>query len=144
MTDDHGRDHVAKIELALEDKNNFLAFRTANDANVGAYLSNFSTVTPMFLHDTLMVGKYTVPLVYVNVKTVFTNTAPVDAYLGAGRPEATYSLEKVIDIVRGGMSKNTLWNGKSWLKITCSLWVCLSCRRQKRSFSKPKNSGFPL
>ena len=66
-------------------------------ANVGAYLSNFSTVTPTILHGTLMAGNYAVPNVYVNVKTVFTNTAPVDAYRGAGRPEATYSLERVID-----------------------------------------------
>jgi carbon-monoxide dehydrogenase large subunit len=67
-------------------------------ANVGAYLSNFSTVTPTFLHGTLMAGNYTVPNVYVNVKAVFTNTAPVDAYRGAGRPEATYSIERVIDM----------------------------------------------
>ena len=66
-------------------------------ANVGAYLSNFSTATPTFLHGTLMAGNYTVPHVYVNVKTVFTNTAPVDAYRGAGRPEATFSIERVID-----------------------------------------------
>ena len=75
----------------------FLAFRTETHANVGAYLSNFATATPTFLHGTLMAGNYTVPNVYVNVKAVFTNTAPVDAYRGAGRPEATYSLERVID-----------------------------------------------
>ena len=98
LTDAHGRDHVTKIELALDDKGNFLAFRTETLANVGAYLSNFSTVTPTFLHGTLMAGNYTVPLVYVNMKTVFTNTAPVDAYRGAGRPEATFSLERVIEM----------------------------------------------
>ena len=97
MTDAHGRDHVTKIELALDKDNNFLAFRTETMANVGAYLSNFSTVTPTILHGTLMAGNYSVPNVYVNVKAVFTNTAPVDAYRGAGRPEATYSLERVID-----------------------------------------------
>ncbi|MEP1387648.1 MAG: xanthine dehydrogenase family protein molybdopterin-binding subunit [Yoonia sp.] len=98
LTDAHGRDHVTKIELALDEAGNFLAFRTETHANVGAYLSNFSTATPTFLHGTLMAGNYTVPLVYVNVKAVFTNTAPVDAYRGAGRPEATYSLERVIDM----------------------------------------------
>ncbi|UWQ99492.1 xanthine dehydrogenase family protein molybdopterin-binding subunit [Rhodobacteraceae bacterium S2214] len=98
LTDAHGRDHVTKIELALDKDGNFLAFRTETHANVGAYLSNFSTATPTFLHGTLMAGNYTVPLVYVNVKAVFTNTAPVDAYRGAGRPEATYSLERVIDM----------------------------------------------
>ncbi|MEP1768861.1 MAG: xanthine dehydrogenase family protein molybdopterin-binding subunit [Sulfitobacter sp.] len=98
LTDAHGRDHVTKIELALDEAGNFLAFRTETYANVGAYLSNFSTATPTFLHGTLMAGNYTVPNVYVNVKAVFTNTAPVDAYRGAGRPEATYSLERVIDM----------------------------------------------
>ncbi len=97
LTDAHGRDHVTRIELALDAEGNFLAFRTETMANVGAYLSNFSTATPTFLHGTLMAGNYTVPNVYVNVKAVFTNTAPVDAYRGAGRPEASYSLERVID-----------------------------------------------
>ncbi|TMM51217.1 xanthine dehydrogenase family protein molybdopterin-binding subunit [Sulfitobacter sabulilitoris] len=97
LTDAHGRDHVTKIELATDAEGNFQAFRTETYANVGAYLSNFATATPTFLHGTLMAGNYTVPNVYVNVKAVFTNTAPVDAYRGAGRPEATYSLERVID-----------------------------------------------
>ncbi|MBE0552230.1 MAG: xanthine dehydrogenase family protein molybdopterin-binding subunit [Rhodobacteraceae bacterium] len=97
LSDAHGRDHVTKIELACEKDGTFLAFRTETYANVGAYLSNFSTATPTFLHGTLMAGPYKVPHVYVNVKTIFTNTAPVDAYRGAGRPEATFSLERVID-----------------------------------------------
>ena len=97
LSDAHGRDHVTKIELACEKDGTFLAFRTETYANVGAYLSNFSTATPTFLHGTLMAGPYKVPHVYVNVKTIFTNTAPVDAYRGAGRPEATFSLERVVD-----------------------------------------------
>jgi len=97
LTDAHGRDHVTKIELATDEAGHFLAVRTQTLANVGAYLSNFSTATPTFLHGTLMAGPYKTPLVYVNVKAVFTNTAPVDAYRGAGRPEATYSLERVVD-----------------------------------------------
>ncbi len=97
LSDAHGRDHVTKIELACEKDGTFIAFRTETLANVGAYLSNFSTATPTFLHGTLMAGNYTVPNVYVNLKAVFTNTAPVDAYRGAGRPEATYSIERVID-----------------------------------------------
>jgi aerobic carbon-monoxide dehydrogenase large subunit len=97
LSDAHGRDHVTKIQLATDKEGNFLALRTETMANVGAYLSNFSTATPTFLHGTLMAGPYRTPLVYVNVKAVFTNTAPVDAYRGAGRPEATYSLERVID-----------------------------------------------
>ena len=98
LSDAHGRDHVTKIQLALNKDGTFLALRTETMANVGAYLSNFSTATPTFLHGTLMAGPYKTPLVYVNVKAVFTNTAPVDAYRGAGRPEATYSIERIVDM----------------------------------------------
>lgn len=97
MSDAHGRDHVTKIELALDADNNFVALRTETYANMGAYLSTFAPSVPTWLHGTLMAGNYRTPLVYVNVKAVFTNTVPVDAYRGAGRPEATYQLERVID-----------------------------------------------
>ncbi|MDP2082592.1 MAG: xanthine dehydrogenase family protein molybdopterin-binding subunit [Pseudotabrizicola sp.] len=97
LSDAHGRDHVTKIEMGCTLEGDILAIRTETLANVGAYLSNFSTATPTFLHGTLMAGPYKVPHVYVNVKAVFTNTAPVDAYRGAGRPEATYSIERVVD-----------------------------------------------
>lgn len=97
LSDAHGRDHVTKIEMGCTKEGEILAIRTETYANVGAYLSNFSTATPTFLHGTLMAGPYKVPHVYVNVKAVFTNTAPVDAYRGAGRPEATFSIERVVD-----------------------------------------------
>ncbi|MBT8411552.1 MAG: xanthine dehydrogenase family protein molybdopterin-binding subunit, partial [Octadecabacter sp.] len=97
MSDAHGRDHVTKIELALDADNNFTALRTETYANMGAYLSTFAPSVPTWLHGTLMAGNYKTPLVYVNVKAVFTNTVPVDAYRGAGRPEATYQLERVVD-----------------------------------------------
>ncbi|MSU88258.1 molybdopterin-dependent oxidoreductase [Rhodobacteraceae bacterium 2CG4] len=97
VSDKHGRDHVTKIELALDDDGTFLALRTDTLANLGAYLSTIGSVTPTYLHGTLMAGNYKTPLIYVNVRTVFTNTVPVDAYRGAGRPEATYQLERVID-----------------------------------------------
>ncbi|MFD1509343.1 xanthine dehydrogenase family protein molybdopterin-binding subunit [Lacimonas salitolerans] len=97
MSDAHGRDHVTKIELALDADNNFAALRTETHANMGAYLSTFAPSVPTWLHGTLMAGNYKTPLIYVNVKAVFTNTVPVDAYRGAGRPEATYQLERVID-----------------------------------------------
>lgn len=97
LSDAHGRDHLTTIEVGSTMDGEILAIRTSTLANVGAYLSNFSTVTPTFLHGTLMAGPYKVPHVYVNLKAVFTNTAPVDAYRGAGRPEATYSLERAID-----------------------------------------------
>ncbi|WP_435137873.1 xanthine dehydrogenase family protein molybdopterin-binding subunit [Pseudopelagicola sp. nBUS_19] len=97
MSDAHGRDHVTKIELAMDAEGNFLAVRTDTHANMGAYLSTFAPAVPTWLHGTLMAGNYKTPLIYVNVKAVFTNTVPVDAYRGAGRPEATYQLERVID-----------------------------------------------
>ncbi|MEC8196546.1 MAG: xanthine dehydrogenase family protein molybdopterin-binding subunit, partial [Pseudomonadota bacterium] len=97
ISDAHGRDHVTKIELALDADNNFTALRTDTYANMGAYLSTFAPSVPTWLHGTLMAGNYKTPLIYVNVKAVFTNTVPVDAYRGAGRPEATYQLERVID-----------------------------------------------
>lgn len=97
MSDAHGRDHVSTIQLALDADNNFTALRTDTYANMGAYLSTFAPSVPTWLHGTLMAGNYKTPLIYVNVKAVFTNTVPVDAYRGAGRPEATYQLERVID-----------------------------------------------
>ncbi len=97
VTDAQGRDHVTKIELALDADNKFTAIRTETYANMGAYLSTFAPSVPTWLHGTLMAGNYTTPLIYVNVKAVFTNTVPVDAYRGAGRPEATFQLERVID-----------------------------------------------
>jgi carbon-monoxide dehydrogenase large subunit len=97
ISDAHGRDHVTKIELALDGDNNFTAVRTETYANMGAYLSTFAPSVPTWLHGTLMAGNYKTPLIYVNVKAVFTNTVPVDAYRGAGRPEATFQLERVID-----------------------------------------------
>ena len=97
ITDAHGRDHVTKIELALDKEGHFQAIRTETFANMGAYLSTFAPSVPTWLHGTLMAGNYKTPLIYVNVKAVFTNTVPVDAYRGAGRPEATFQLERVID-----------------------------------------------
>ncbi|MDO6480293.1 xanthine dehydrogenase family protein molybdopterin-binding subunit [Shimia thalassica] len=97
MSDAHGRDHVTKIELALDADNNFIALRTDTLANMGAYLSTFAPSVPTWLHGTLMAGNYKTPLIHVNVRAVFTNTVPVDAYRGAGRPEATFQLERVVD-----------------------------------------------
>ncbi len=97
ISDAQGRDHVTKIELALDADNNFTAIRTETYANMGAYLSTFAPCVPTWLHGTLMAGNYKTPVIYVNVKAVFTNTVPVDAYRGAGRPEATYQIERVID-----------------------------------------------
>ncbi|KPQ07347.1 MAG: carbon-monoxide dehydrogenase large subunit [Rhodobacteraceae bacterium HLUCCA12] len=97
ISDAHARDHVSKIELALDKDHNFTAIRSTTLANMGAYLSTFAPSIPTWLHGTLMAGPYKTPLIYVNVKAVFTNTVAVDAYRGAGRPEATFQLERVID-----------------------------------------------
>ena len=96
LTDAHGRDHVSHAELAMDKDGRFLALRVHTDANLGAYLSTFSTCVPTILYATLLAGQYTTPQVYVEVDAWFTNTAPVDAYRGAGRPEATYLLERIV------------------------------------------------
>ncbi|MGM0586386.1 MAG: xanthine dehydrogenase family protein molybdopterin-binding subunit [Pseudomonadota bacterium] len=97
LSDRQGRDHVTKIELALDNDGKFLALRTDTLANMGGYLSTLGPAIPTVLHGTLMAGNYTTPKITVNVKGVFTNTIPVDAYRGAGRPEATYQLERLVD-----------------------------------------------
>jgi carbon-monoxide dehydrogenase large subunit len=97
ISDAQGRDHVTKIELALDANHMFTALRCLTYANMGAYLSTFAPCIPTWLHGTLLAGNYKTPLIYTNVKAVFTNTVPVDAYRGAGRPEATFQLERVID-----------------------------------------------
>jgi carbon-monoxide dehydrogenase large subunit len=85
------------MELALDENGKFLAIRTDTLANMGAYLSTFASAIPTYLHGTLMAGNYTTPAIYCNVRAVFTNTVPVDAYRGAGRPEATFQIERCID-----------------------------------------------
>ena len=96
LSDAHGRDHVSHAELAMDKDGKFLALRVHTDANLGAYLSTFATAVPTILYATLLAGQYTTPQVYVEVDAWFTNTAPVDAYRGAGRPEATYLLERIV------------------------------------------------
>jgi aerobic carbon-monoxide dehydrogenase large subunit len=97
LTDAHGRDHVTKVELALDTDGKFTGLRVATNANLGAYLSAFAPLVPTFLYATLFAGQYTTPAIYANVVAIFTNTTPVDALRGAGRPEATYLLERVVD-----------------------------------------------
>lgn len=96
LSDAHGRDHVSHAEMAMDKDGKFLAMRVHTDANLGAYLSTFSTAVPTILYATLLAGQYTTPQIYVEVDAWFTNTAPVDAYRGAGRPEATYLLERLV------------------------------------------------
>lgn len=98
MSDAHGRDHVTVAEMALDRDGRFLALRVRTQANMGAYLSTFAPCVPTYLYATLLAGVYTTPAIYAEVKAVFTNSVPVDAYRGAGRPEATFLLERLVDI----------------------------------------------
>ncbi|WP_198375529.1 xanthine dehydrogenase family protein molybdopterin-binding subunit [Neoroseomonas rubea] len=98
MSDAHGRDHVSHAELALDAEGKILGLRVSTLANMGAYLSTFAPCVPTYLYATLLAGVYTTPVIYCEVKAVFTNTVPVDAYRGAGRPEATFLLERLMDV----------------------------------------------
>ncbi len=97
LTDAHGRDHVTTAEMAMDAQGGFLAMRVKTTANMGAYLSTFASSVPTILYATLLAGQYRTPAIYAEVKAVFTNTAPVDAYRGAGRPEATYVVERLVE-----------------------------------------------
>jgi carbon-monoxide dehydrogenase large subunit len=97
LTDAHGRDHVTTVELGTEKDGTFLAMRVTTTANLGAYLSTFASCVPTILYATLLAGQYKTPKIYAEVTGVFTNTAPVDAYRGAGRPEATYVVERIVE-----------------------------------------------
>jgi len=97
MSDAHGRDHVSTAEMVLDADGNFLALRISTLANMGAYLSTFAPCIPTYLYATLLAGVYKTPVIYCEVKAVFTNTVPVDAYRGAGRPEATFLIERLVD-----------------------------------------------
>jgi carbon-monoxide dehydrogenase large subunit len=97
LSDAHGRDHVTKAELALDAQGRFLAMRVKTTANLGAYLSTFASSVPTILYATLLAGQYATPKIHCEVTGVFTSTAPVDAYRGAGRPEATYVVERLVE-----------------------------------------------
>src|SRR5215470_4317367 len=96
-SDNQARDHLTQGELALDQDGKFLALRVATLANLGAYLSSFAPAIPTYCYGTLLAGTYTTPAIYVEVKGIFSNTVPVDAYRGAGRPEACYVVERLVD-----------------------------------------------
>jgi carbon-monoxide dehydrogenase large subunit len=103
LSDAHGRDHVTHAELALDKDGKFLAMRVHTIAAMGAYLSTFASCIPTILYATLLAGQYTTPVIYCEVTAVFTNTAPVDAYRGAGRPEATFVVERLVHAAAADM-----------------------------------------
>jgi carbon-monoxide dehydrogenase large subunit len=97
VADSQGRDHVTTAELALDAEGRFLAIRASTLADMGAYLSPFAPVIPTEVSGIMLPGLYRMPAVYAEVKCVFTNSVPVDAYRGAGRPEAAYLVERLVD-----------------------------------------------
>ncbi|MBI3122138.1 MAG: xanthine dehydrogenase family protein, partial [candidate division NC10 bacterium] len=97
QTDAQGRDHVTDAEVALATDGTMLGLRVKTTANLGAYPSTFAPAVPTFLYATLLNGVYTFGAIHAEVTGVFTNTTPVDAYRGAGRPEAAYLLERMVD-----------------------------------------------
>jgi carbon-monoxide dehydrogenase large subunit len=98
LTDAHGRDHVTHAEMAFDGDGKILALRAKTIANLGAYMSTFSSSVPTYLYATLLSGQYGIPQIYCEVDAVYTNTVPVDAYRGAGRPEAAFVVERLVEV----------------------------------------------
>jgi len=96
LSDNHGRDHLTHVELALKNDGKITGIKVETIANLGAYALVFATVTPTYLYAPLLLGPYDIPAACCNVKGVYTNTAPTDAYRGAGRPEATFVVERIV------------------------------------------------
>jgi carbon-monoxide dehydrogenase large subunit len=97
LTDAHGRDHVTHAQMAFDKDNKILGLKVTTHANFGAYMSLFSSAVPTYLYATLLSGQYIIPAIHCEVIGVYTNTTPVDAYRGAGRPEASYLLERMME-----------------------------------------------
>ncbi len=98
LADAHGRDHVTHAELAIDEKGKITGLRVHTKANLGAYLSTFASSVPTYLYAPLLSGQYDIPAIYAEVDGIYTTTAPVDAYRGAGRPEATFVVERLIEV----------------------------------------------
>jgi carbon-monoxide dehydrogenase large subunit len=98
MADAHGRDHVTQAEMAFDGDGKISGVRVKTIANLGAYMSTFSSSIPTYLYGTLLSGQYAIPAIYCEVDAVYTNTVPVDAYRGAGRPEATFVVERLVEV----------------------------------------------
>jgi aerobic carbon-monoxide dehydrogenase large subunit len=107
LSDAHGRDHVTHAELALDAGGKITGLRVHTIANLGAYLSTFSSAVPTYLHALLLSGQYNIPAIYAEIDAVYTNTAPVDAYRGAGRPEATFVVERLVEVAARETGRNS-------------------------------------
>jgi len=98
LADAHGRDHVSHAEMAFDADGRITGLKVKTIANLGAYMSTFSSSIPTYLYATLLSGQYDIPAIYCEVDAVYTNTVPVDAYRGAGRPEATFVVERLVEV----------------------------------------------
>lgn len=98
LADAHGRDHLTHAEMAINEAGKVTGLRVSTKANLGAYLSTFSSSVPTYLYAPLLSGQYDIPAIYCEVEGVYTTTAPVDAYRGAGRPEATFVIERMMEV----------------------------------------------
>ena len=96
LADSHGRDNISTAKIALDDKNRFLALELDIIADMGAYLSCYAPYIP-WLGVGMATGVYDIPAAHVRLRGVYTNTVPIDAYRGAGRPEAAYLIERAVD-----------------------------------------------
>ena len=110
LADDHGRDMTHKGELALDKDGKILALRITGTAAMGGYLSLFAPFIPTVAGGRIFGGVYRVPAFFTNIRGYFTNTAPVDAYRGAGRPEAAYLMERLMDVAaaKAGISREEI------------------------------------
>jgi len=104
LSDAHGRDHVTHAEMAFDRDGKVVGLRARTIANLGAYMSTFSSSVPTYLYATLLSGQYNIPNIYCEVDAVYTNTVPVDAYRGAGRPEATFVVERLVEVAARELS----------------------------------------
>ena len=108
MTDSQGRDHVTVAKLAMQSDGTFTGLDVETWANQGAYLSTFAPLIPTALYITLLSGNYKMPGVFGKVHGTLTNTVPVDAYRGAGRPEAAYLVERLVDLAAARLGRDPL------------------------------------
>jgi carbon-monoxide dehydrogenase large subunit len=116
LADAHGRDHVTHAEMALDENGRILGLRVHTVANLGAYLSTFASSVPTYLYAPLLSGQYNIPAIYCEVDGVYTNTAPVDAYRGAGRPEATFVIERLVEVAARQTGQAPRSNRSFWMR----------------------------
>lgn len=131
--DNQGRDHVSVAEMVVDDDGRFLAMRVETIANMGAYFSEVAPYIP-YLGATMSPGVYDIPVVHARVRAVWTHTVPVDAYRGAGRPEAAYLIERLVDAV-------ALQLGKSPAEIRRKNFVPKAAMPYKTATGRTYDSG---